>query len=334
MKGKIFTPDEANRMLPLVSRIADDIVATYADVNRGPPGLRGREGPHRKPRDPARPDPAAARRATSRRSHGPRPLPGPDRGDRGPRRHGQGLRARHDRLLRRGRRRDRLPLLAARRGAASATGTASTRASASAGAPARGRCRLSAGRRHPPAAGPPGARAAPTAGSCTGPVRVAPPPRCPRRSGHDRPYTRPPRSDPPDPLPAPLAAVRRREVSPGRAASAPRTSSGATRRARSPTASSGRWPPSTTGLQEYPWEIQRRARRGRPLRRLDPQGVRRRAAAACSTSASSSRSSRSACGGIGVALRGQRARLVPDPPRRHRGAEAEVPARRSPRARS
>jgi len=34
MKGKIYTPDEANRMLPLVSRIADDIVATYADVNR------------------------------------------------------------------------------------------------------------------------------------------------------------------------------------------------------------------------------------------------------------------------------------------------------------
>ncbi|MDF1700837.1 MAG: DUF2203 domain-containing protein [Planctomycetota bacterium] len=34
MKGKIFTPDEANRMLPLVARIADDIVATYADVNR------------------------------------------------------------------------------------------------------------------------------------------------------------------------------------------------------------------------------------------------------------------------------------------------------------
>ena len=33
MKGKIFTPDEANRMLPLVSRIADDIVATYEDVN-------------------------------------------------------------------------------------------------------------------------------------------------------------------------------------------------------------------------------------------------------------------------------------------------------------
>jgi hypothetical protein len=34
MKGKIFTPEEANRMLPLVARIADDIVATYADVNR------------------------------------------------------------------------------------------------------------------------------------------------------------------------------------------------------------------------------------------------------------------------------------------------------------
>jgi hypothetical protein len=34
MKGKIFTPDEANRMLPLVSRIADDIVAIYADVNQ------------------------------------------------------------------------------------------------------------------------------------------------------------------------------------------------------------------------------------------------------------------------------------------------------------
>ncbi len=34
MKGKIFTVDEANRMLPLVAHIADDIVATYADVNR------------------------------------------------------------------------------------------------------------------------------------------------------------------------------------------------------------------------------------------------------------------------------------------------------------
>ena len=33
MKGKIFTPDEANRMLPLVSRIADDVVATYARVH-------------------------------------------------------------------------------------------------------------------------------------------------------------------------------------------------------------------------------------------------------------------------------------------------------------
>ena len=34
MKGKIYTPDEANRMLPLVSRIADDIVATYAKVHQ------------------------------------------------------------------------------------------------------------------------------------------------------------------------------------------------------------------------------------------------------------------------------------------------------------
>jgi hypothetical protein len=33
MRGKIFTQDEANRMLPLVSRIADDIVATYGEVN-------------------------------------------------------------------------------------------------------------------------------------------------------------------------------------------------------------------------------------------------------------------------------------------------------------
>jgi len=34
MRGKIFTVDEANRMLPLVGRIADDIVSTYADVNQ------------------------------------------------------------------------------------------------------------------------------------------------------------------------------------------------------------------------------------------------------------------------------------------------------------
>jgi hypothetical protein len=33
MKGKIFTVDEANRMLPLVTRIADDLVAAYAEVN-------------------------------------------------------------------------------------------------------------------------------------------------------------------------------------------------------------------------------------------------------------------------------------------------------------
>lgn len=32
MKGKIFTPVEANQMLPLVSRIADDIVRTYGEV--------------------------------------------------------------------------------------------------------------------------------------------------------------------------------------------------------------------------------------------------------------------------------------------------------------
>lgn len=34
MRGKIFTVSEANRMVPLVARIADDIVATYGDVNR------------------------------------------------------------------------------------------------------------------------------------------------------------------------------------------------------------------------------------------------------------------------------------------------------------
>lgn len=33
MKGKIFTPDEVNRMLPLVSRIVEDIVGTYRHVN-------------------------------------------------------------------------------------------------------------------------------------------------------------------------------------------------------------------------------------------------------------------------------------------------------------
>jgi hypothetical protein len=32
MKGKIFTPEEANQMLPLVRRIADDIVRTYGEV--------------------------------------------------------------------------------------------------------------------------------------------------------------------------------------------------------------------------------------------------------------------------------------------------------------
>jgi hypothetical protein len=34
MKGKIFSVDEANRMLPLVSKIADDIVAMYGEVNQ------------------------------------------------------------------------------------------------------------------------------------------------------------------------------------------------------------------------------------------------------------------------------------------------------------
>jgi hypothetical protein len=34
MKGKIFSPDEVNRMLPLVQRIADDVVRTYGEVTR------------------------------------------------------------------------------------------------------------------------------------------------------------------------------------------------------------------------------------------------------------------------------------------------------------
>ncbi len=33
MKGKIFTPEEASRMIPLVRRIADDIVVAYRNVN-------------------------------------------------------------------------------------------------------------------------------------------------------------------------------------------------------------------------------------------------------------------------------------------------------------
>ncbi|MGE0192401.1 MAG: DUF2203 domain-containing protein [Planctomycetota bacterium] len=33
MRGKIFTSEEANRMLPLVARIADDIVRTYRQVH-------------------------------------------------------------------------------------------------------------------------------------------------------------------------------------------------------------------------------------------------------------------------------------------------------------
>jgi hypothetical protein len=34
MRGKIFSVNEANRMVPLVARIADDIVSTYGEVNR------------------------------------------------------------------------------------------------------------------------------------------------------------------------------------------------------------------------------------------------------------------------------------------------------------
>ena len=44
MKGKIFTPDEANRMLPLVSRIADDIVATYARVHEALKAFEAEKG--------------------------------------------------------------------------------------------------------------------------------------------------------------------------------------------------------------------------------------------------------------------------------------------------
>jgi hypothetical protein len=33
MRGKIYSPDEANRMLPLVARIAEDIVRTYHRVH-------------------------------------------------------------------------------------------------------------------------------------------------------------------------------------------------------------------------------------------------------------------------------------------------------------
>ncbi len=43
MKGKIFTTDEAERMLPLVSRIADDIVLAYAEVNEALHAYQGEE---------------------------------------------------------------------------------------------------------------------------------------------------------------------------------------------------------------------------------------------------------------------------------------------------
>lgn len=61
MKGKIFTPDEASRMLPLVARIADDIVATYADVNRALQAFQAEET--RAKDDPAR-EPVLAERNT------------------------------------------------------------------------------------------------------------------------------------------------------------------------------------------------------------------------------------------------------------------------------
>lgn len=51
MKGKIFTVDEANRMLPLVTRIADDIVATYADVDHALKAYEAAKGEAE--RDPA-----------------------------------------------------------------------------------------------------------------------------------------------------------------------------------------------------------------------------------------------------------------------------------------
>ncbi len=43
MKGKIFTTDEADRMLPLVSRIADDIVLAYSEVNEALHAYQGEE---------------------------------------------------------------------------------------------------------------------------------------------------------------------------------------------------------------------------------------------------------------------------------------------------
>lgn len=59
MKGKIFSTDEANRMLPLVARIAEDIVATYADVNQALQAFQAEEA--RAKDDPAR-EPVLAER--------------------------------------------------------------------------------------------------------------------------------------------------------------------------------------------------------------------------------------------------------------------------------
>ena len=61
MKGKIFTPDEANRMLPLVARIADDIVGTYADVNQALQAFQTEET--RAKAEPGRESQLAARNA-------------------------------------------------------------------------------------------------------------------------------------------------------------------------------------------------------------------------------------------------------------------------------
>ena len=61
MKGKIFTPDEANRMLPLVGRIADDIVSTYADVNQALQAFQAEET--RAKAEPEREGPLAERNA-------------------------------------------------------------------------------------------------------------------------------------------------------------------------------------------------------------------------------------------------------------------------------
>jgi hypothetical protein len=52
MKGKIFTVEEANRMLPLVSRIAEDIVAGYGGVTSALQAYEAaKSASHREPGD-------------------------------------------------------------------------------------------------------------------------------------------------------------------------------------------------------------------------------------------------------------------------------------------